>query len=151
MTHILVVSGLLCAAGFQTLAQQVGGIGMGAMLTQDQRAKMREVMQGSQTELTQLNEKLATAQKEAIKAAIAPGADEKTVRAKVEAVAKIQTDISVLRLKAVKGIASTLTDEQKTQMDNRPAQAYNMLLGSYGGMGGGGRGGPGGARGGRNQ
>ncbi len=125
---------------------------MGGFLTQDQTAKMRQSMQGSQAELTQLNEKLSAAQKEAIKAALDKGADEKAVRAKIEAVAKIQTDIAMLRLKAVKEIAPTFTDEQKTQMENRPAIGYQMLLGGFGGgMGPGGRGGqggPGGARGG---
>lgn len=121
---------------------------MGGMLTPDQRTKMREAMQASQTELTQLNEKLAAAQKEALTAALAKDASEKTVRAKVEAVAKIQTDISMLRFKGLKDIASTITDEQKTQMQERPGMGYNMLLGGFGGMGGrggaGGRGGGGG-------
>ena len=58
--------------------------------------------------------------------------------------AKIQTDIAVLRLKAVKEIASTLTDEQKTQMEERPGMAYNSLFGGMGFMGGGRRGGGGG-------
>ena len=110
---------------------------MGGMLTQDQRTKMREAMQASQSELTQLNEKLAAAQKEAVAAALAKDASEKTVRPKIEAVAKIQTDIAMLRLKGVKEIASTITDEQKTQMQERPGMGYNMLLGGFGGMGGG--------------
>ena len=143
LIHLFVAAGLLCPAAFQAAAQAPGGGGMGGMLTQDQRTKMRESMQASQSELTQLNEKLAAAQKEAVKAALAKDASEKTVRAKVEAVAKIQTDIAVLRFKAVKEIASTLTDEQKNQMEARPGTAYNSLLG---GMGGGGarRGGAGG-------
>jgi hypothetical protein len=98
---------------------------------------MREANQASQSELTQLNEKLATAQKEAVAAALAKDASEKTVRPKIEAVAKIQTDIAMLRLKGVKEIASTITDEQKTQMQERPGMGYNMLLGGFGGMGGG--------------
>jgi len=148
LIHLFVAAGLLCPAAFQAAAQAPGGGGMGGMLTQDQRTKMRESMQASQSELTQLNEKLAAAQKEAVKAALAKDASEKTVRAKVEAVAKIQTDIAVLRLKGVKEISSSLTDEQKTQMDSRPGMAYNMLLGGFGGMGpgmgGGGRRGGGG-------
>jgi len=145
LTPILVATGLLWASAFPAAAQAPGGGGMGGILTQDQRAKMRETMQASQTELTQLNEKLAAAQKEALNAALAKDATEKTVRPKIEAVAKIQTDIAMLRLKGVKEIASTLTAEQKTQMQERPGMGYNMLLGGFGGgMGGGRRGGGGG-------
>ena len=148
LTHTLVAAGLLCAAAFQAVAQAPGGGGPGGLLTQEQRTKMRETMQALQGDLSPLTNKLAVAQKEAVKAALAKDADEKTVRAKIEAVAKVQTDIAVLRLKAVKEIASTLTDEQKTQLDERPGMAYNMLfggMGGMGGMGGGGRRGGGGA------
>lgn len=151
----MIAASLLCAAALPAFAQAPGGGaggGMGAVLTQEQRTKMRESMQTSQGDVTQLTEKLAAAQKEAVKAALAKDADEKTVRAKVEAVAKLQTDMAMLRLKAVKEIAASVTEEQKTQMDSRPGVAYNMLLGSMGGMGGGGRGGAGGGtRGGGNQ
>ncbi len=141
LTHIVVAAGLLSVAAFQAAAQAPGG--MGGMLTQDQRAKLRESAQSA--ELTQLNEKLAAAQKEAVNAALAKDASEKTVRAKIEAVTKIQTEIAVLRFKAVKEISSTITDEQKTQMESRPGMAYQMLLGGFGGMmGGGGRRGGGG-------
>jgi Spy/CpxP family protein refolding chaperone len=149
----LVVAGLLCGAGIPVLAQAPGGGGGGArggMLNAEQFGKLRESSQASRTELTALTEKLAEAQKAAVKAATAKNADEKTVRTAVEAVSKIQTDIALLRFKAVKEIAPTLTDEQKTQMEARPGMAYNMLLGGFGGGMGGGMGGPqgGGRRGG---
>jgi Spy/CpxP family protein refolding chaperone len=127
---------------------------MGGALTQEQRTKMREAMQASQSDMTALTEKLSAAQKEAIKAVLAKDADEKSVRPKIEAVAKIQTDIAVLRLKAVKEISSTITDEQKTQLEATPAIGYNALVGGFGGGMGGGRGrrggGAGGAGGGNN-
>jgi Spy/CpxP family protein refolding chaperone len=148
LTHILVAVSLLCAAAFQAVAQAPGGGGPGGILTQEQRTKMRETMQALQADLAPLTNKLAVAQKDAVKAALAKDADEKIVRAKVEAVAKVQTDIAMLRFKTVKEIASTLTDEQKTQMDARPGTAYNSLFGGMGGGGGGRRGGGGGAGGG---
>lgn len=103
-------------------------------------------MRAAQADLASLTDKLAVAQKDAVKAALAKDADEKTVRAKIEAVAKVQADIAMLRFKAVKEIASTLTEEQKSQIDARPGAAYNSLFGGMGGMGGGGarRGGGGG-------
>ncbi len=151
---MLVVFGLLCAAAFQAVAQPGPGGGPGGgILTPEQRTKMRETMQGLQADLSPLTNKLALAQKEAVKAALAKDAEADAVRAKIEAVAKIQTDIAMLRLKAVKEIASTLTDEQKTQMAERPGMAYNSLFGGMGFMGGmGGRRGPrGGGAGGSNQ
>lgn len=118
---------------------------MGGMLTQEQMTKLRDAGQDTRPELTKLTEKLAAAQKEALKAALAKDADEKTVKAKVEEVGKVQTEIALLRLKSVKQISSTVTDEQKTQMEAAPGMAYNMLLGSFGGRGAG-QGGQGGGR-----
>ena len=109
------------------------------VLTQEQRTKMRETIQA---DLTPLTEKLAEAQKEAVKAALAANADEKTVRAKIEAVTKIQTEIMMLRFKAVKAIAPTITAEQKTQMESAPGGGFNTLFSTMGG-GRGGRGGGG--------
>ncbi|MCX6905608.1 MAG: periplasmic heavy metal sensor [Verrucomicrobia bacterium] len=146
LTPMMLAAGLLCAATFQSSAQAPGGGGRGmggGMLTQEQRTKLSESMQAAQAELAPLNEKLAAAQKDALKTALAKDADPKAVRAKIEAVTKIQVEIGMLRLKALKDIAPTLTDEQKTQMETRPGMLYNMLLGGFGGMGG-----PGGRRGG---
>ena len=120
------------------------------MLNQEQFTKLRESLQASQDKLAPLNEKLAAAQKEALKAALATDAKESDVRGKIEAVAKIQTDIAMLRLKAAKEIAPTLTEEQKTAMEARPGMLYNALLGGgFGGFGGGRRGGGGGGGGGQ--
>jgi len=149
LTPIVVAACLTCLATFQAVAQAPRGGGAGSMLTEEQRAKVSETMRAARADLSALNEKLAAAQKEALKAALARDADEKSVRAKIEAVAKIQTDIALLRFKAVKEIASTFTDEQKTQMDTRPGPAYNALFGAMGAGGGARRGG--GAGGGGNQ
>jgi Spy/CpxP family protein refolding chaperone len=152
LTQVIVAAGLLCAAASPAVAQAPGGMGPGGVLTQEQRTKMRETMQALQADLSPLTNKLAIAQKDVVKAALAKDAEEKTVRATIETVAKIQTDIAMLRFKAVKEIASTLTDEQKTQLAARPGMAYNALFGGMGGMGGGGRrGGGGGGGGGGNQ
>ena len=112
-------------------------------------------VQGS-TALTDLTTKLTAAQKDAVDAALAKDATEASVRAKLEAVAKIQTDIAVLRYTtAVKPIAASVTDDQKTQIDAAPGMTYNQLFGGGGGFGGGrgggrgGRGGGGGGGGGR--
>lgn len=147
LTHLVVAASLLLPVAYQAAAQAPRA-GMGGVLTEEQRTQLRESMQAAQAELAPLNEKLAAAQKEALKAALAKTPDEKVIREKVEAVAKIQTEIALLRFKSVKGVVGTITDEQKAQIEERPGITYMMLLGGgFGGMGG-----PGGRRGGgRNQ
>ena len=124
-------------------------------MTPEQTQQMMTAVQGS-TALTDLTTKLTAAQKDAVDAALAKDATEASVRAKLEAVAKIQTDIAVLRYTtAVKPIAASVTDDQKTQIDAAPGMTYNQLFGGGGGFGGGrgggrgGRGGGGGGGGGR--
>jgi cold shock protein len=121
-----------------------GGGGRGGVLTQEQTTQMRTAVQAS-TELTALTTKLAAAQKEAVDAALASDATEDSVRAKIEAVAKIQTDIAVLRYTTgVKPIVPSITADQKTQIDAAPpGVTYGQLFGGGGGFGGG-RGGAGG-------
>lgn len=124
--------------------------GFGGALTMEQNQQIRTAMQDAEG-LTDLTNKLAAAQKDALDTALSPDATEATVRPKIEAVAAIQTDIAVLRYnKAVKPIVPSITADQKTQIDAAPAMTYNQLFGAGGGAGfGGGRGGAGGGRGGR--
>ncbi len=141
---------MLVAAAFPAMAQAPGGQGRGGFgfLNEDQRTKMREAMQASQADMQKYSEKLAEAQREALKIALAKNVDEKALRAKMEAVQKIQNDMALARLKALKDVTSTLTDEQKKQIEERPGMAYMMFLGPGfgGGMGGGRRGGGGGGQ-----
>ena len=145
------VVGSLFAGNTALFAQNGGGGGgggrggmRGGVLTQEQNQQVRDAVQGS-TELTALTAKLTAAQKAAIDAALAPDATEATVRAKVSAVAAIQTDIAMLRYKiGVKPVAASITAEQKTQIDAAPGATYGQLFGGGGGAGGGRRGGGGG-------
>jgi len=137
----ILIVGLLASTAFQAFAQGQGGGGRGGMggmgvLTQEQRTKMRDAIQA---DMAPLMEKLAAAQKEAVKAALA-NASEETIKAKLDAVAKAQTEVAVLRLKGVKAIAPTLTAEQKEQLESARDGGYMALFGAMGG----GRGGAGG-------
>jgi Spy/CpxP family protein refolding chaperone len=149
---LLVVVGLAYGIAFQAVAQGQGagrGMGMRSGLTQEQ---MTQITEAVQAEMAALNTKLTDAQKAAVTAALAKDATEASVKAKIEAVVKIQTEIAMLRFtKGVKTIASTITDEQKTQMNASPGTAYQQLFGGGAGSRGGfsGRGGQAGA-GGRN-
>lgn len=150
LTSIAVAACLLLTAASQALAQApAGGQGRGGMnflnLTDDQRTKMREAMTSLQPEMQKYNEKLAAAQKDALKVALAKNVDEKELRTKMEAVQKIQNDMALARLKALKDVTGSLTDDQKKQIEDRPAGAYMMFLG--GGFGGGMMGGGAGRRG----
>jgi Spy/CpxP family protein refolding chaperone len=143
----ILVAGLLAATGFQAIAQAPGGGGGGGgrgnmgVLTQEQRTKLRETIQ---TEAAPLMEKLAAAQKEVVTAALAENASEDTMKAKLEAVGKIQTSLALLRFKGVKAIASSLTAEQKSQLSASRDGGYMSLFGMTGGGARGARGGGGG-------
>ena len=126
-----------------------GGGGRGGVITQEQRTQMTDALQGN-AEITALNTKLAAAQKEALDAALAKDAKDETVKSKLKAVSDIQAEIAFIRYtKGVKPMASTITADQKTQIDAAPGATYNTLFGGPGGMGArGGRGGMGGGMGG---
>ena len=145
LKSVLLVAGLLCATGFQAVAQGAGGAGGGgrggmAVLTTEQRQKMRDTIQA---DLTPLTEKLTAAQKDAAKAVLSNASDD-AIKAKLDAVNKIQADIALLRAKGVKAIASSLTADQKEQLENARDGGYTALLGGGGMFAG--RGGAGGRR-----
>ena len=157
----LVAGSLLCDTAVFAQAGGGGGGGgaggrggRGGVLTQEQNQQLRDALTASQADVTALTDKLTAAQKEAIDAALTAGASDSAVQAKLEAVAKIQTEIAMLRYsKGVKPIAASVTADQKTQIDAAPGATYNQFFGAGagGGRGGaaGGAGGRGGGRGGR--
>jgi beta-glucosidase len=124
-----------------------GGGGFGGPLTADQSGQLNNAIGAAQTDFTALQDQLTAAQKDAVVAALAKS-DDNAVRAKLEAVAKIQTDIAVFRYtKGVKALAATITADQRTAMNTTPAPAYDALFvadaaapGRGGGRGFGGRG-----------
>ena len=70
--------------------------------------------------------------------------DEKTVREKAEAVSKVQTEMTMLRVKGFSSVAPTLKPEQREQLENSQMGTMMVLGGGFGG-GAMGMGGPGGA------
>lgn len=99
-------------------AGQGRGPGFGVALNDDQRQALRNAMDKQQDQFNQLNEKLQAAQKEFMQAVLAAKQDEKVIKEKADAVAKIQSEILVLRAKAFGEIAPTLSQEQKDQLIN---------------------------------
>jgi Spy/CpxP family protein refolding chaperone len=94
-----------------------------------QRQLMREAMQKDREALASLTEKSRAAQKELMQAALAEKFDEKAVRSKAEALAKLQTEITVLRAKALSTVAPTLKPEQREQLENTPIGAAMLSSG----------------------
>lgn len=123
-----------------------GGMGIPGM-DDKQRELYREASEKNRETLTQLDEKLRAAQQALMKAVLAENYDEKAVREKAEAVAKIQTDITMLRAKALSTVSPTLKPEQREQLETSRFGAAMLTGGGFGGFGGpgtpGGFGGPG--------
>lgn len=111
----------------------------GINLDDKQRELLREAMQQDNEEIRKLSEKLRMAQKELMQAILAEKYDEKIVREKAEAVARIQTDMTLLRAKSVATLAPTLKPEQREQLENSPL-GVAMITGAGMGFGAGGGG-----------
>jgi hypothetical protein len=79
-------------------------------------------------EMKVLTQRLEEARKEAVKAALDASAPD-AVRAKVEAVTKIQVEIAMLRYeRGVKPVLSTVNDIQKSQLLKYPGGSYNQIF-----------------------
>ena len=141
LTYALVSAGLLCSTTFQAAAQQGGGMGRGAILSQEDRTAVREA---TQEQLTKLRADLQAAQKAAVEAALSSDAKDEDIKAKLEAVSKVQNEIALVYCKAVKKTVK-FTNEQTSRMKETPGIGYMTLFGpgGFGGLGGG-RGGGGG-------
>ena len=113
-------------------------------LDDEQFQLYREANLKNSEELRKLDEKLRAAQKELVQVALAEKYDEKAVRDKAEAVARIQVDIATLRAKALATVAPTLKPEQRDQLENSPSGAALLMGGGMGGGRFGGGAGPGG-------
>lgn len=122
-------------------------------LDEKQRPLLQEARQSVDAELRKLNEKLAEAQKEYVHAVVSEKYEEATVRAKADAIGKIQADILALNGKAFATVSPTLKAEQREALEGN-ARFGIMIISPQGGTGFGGgiptggftgRGGPGGA------
>jgi hypothetical protein len=149
LTYALVATGLLCGATFQAAAQQGGGGGggRGGILSQEDRTAVQDA---TREPLTKLRADLQAAQKAAIEAAMAEDAKDADIKAKLEAVSKIQTEMALIYCKAVKKNVK-FNDEQTSRMKENPMIGYMTLFGPGGFGGRGGRRGGGGAGGGAGQ
>ena len=121
----------------------------GFNLDEQQRNLLQEARQVSGDDIRKLNEKLAEAQKEFVKAVVAEKYDEKVVREKADAVGKIQAEILALNGKAFATVSPTLKPEQRESIESNVRIGIALISPDRGFGGGGGpgaafAGGPGG-------
>jgi Spy/CpxP family protein refolding chaperone len=98
----------------------MGGRGGGIMLDEKQRELLTEARKKSGDEVRALEEKLRVAQRDFVRATVAEKYDEKVVREKADAIAKLQADMAVLNAKAFSSVAPTLKAEQREQIETSP-------------------------------
>jgi hypothetical protein len=114
--------------GFGGRGMRGGGFGgdTSNVPTQEQVNKINEAVQADMTALTK---KLTDAQKDAINAALDKNTTASSIKEKIEAVIKIQSEIAMLRFN--KGIKSiTFTNEQKTAIEASSSRSFPQLFGS---------------------
>ena len=103
------------------MAGRMGGIERVFMvLTPEQRESMRKAAEENRDTVRDLEEKLRDARKAALEAAVGKDFNEATLRQKLEAAAKIDTDLTVLRAKSLAKVEPPLSEEQIEQINNPP-------------------------------
>jgi Spy/CpxP family protein refolding chaperone len=121
----------------------------GFNLDEQQRNLLQEARQLNGDDIRKLNEKLAEAQKEFVKAVVAEKYDEKVVREKADVIGKIQAEILALNGKAFATVSPTLKLEQRESIEGNARIGIALIspdrgFGGGGGPGAGFAGGPGG-------
>lgn len=100
-----------------------GGQGIPMMeqvLTEDQRDSMRQALESQREKMRGLQEKIRDARKAMMNAAFADDFKDDVVRAKALEVAKLEADVTVLRLKALSEVQPALSKEQLEKITNPP-------------------------------
>lgn len=93
------------------------------VLTEDQRDSMRQAMEAQREKMRDLQEKIRDARKALMTAALADDFKDAVVQAKALEVAKLEAEVTVLRLKAVAEVQPALSKNQVEKMINpQPAQ-----------------------------
>jgi len=116
--------------------QRGGNFGGGLNFDEKQRELLQEARQVNAEELRKLNEKLAEAQKEFVKAVVAEKYNETVVRAKADAIGKIQAEILALNGKSFATVSPTLKPEQRESLEGN-ARIGIAIINPAGGFGGG--------------
>jgi Spy/CpxP family protein refolding chaperone len=91
-----------------------------SVLTDDQRASLREAMQGQREKMRDLEEKIRGLRQELLLAGLTEKFDEESVRRKALAVAKLEAEMTMVRAKAFSQMRPALNPEQLEKLKARP-------------------------------
>ncbi|MGC3960468.1 MAG: periplasmic heavy metal sensor [Verrucomicrobiota bacterium] len=97
--------------GFQVMEQ---------VLTEDQRESLRPAMEAQREKMRGLQEKIRDARKAMMTAALADEFKDDVVKAKAMEVAKLEAEVTVMRLKALSEVQPALSKEQMDKLLNPP-------------------------------
>jgi Spy/CpxP family protein refolding chaperone len=89
-----------------------------SVLTDDQRASMREGMLADREKIRELEQKMLQSRKELFELGLREMFDEAAVRDKANEAAKLEAEMTVLRVKAISKIKPPLTAEQVEKIKN---------------------------------
>ena len=92
-----------------------------AILTDEQRASVREAMEVQREKMRDLEEKLRDMRKDLLVAGLTEKFDEDSVRRKALAAAKVEAELTVLRAKAFSQMRPPLSPEQLEKLKALPA------------------------------
>ena len=90
------------------------------VLTDEQTASLRQIMQGQRENLLRAESQLVEARKDLMLASVAGKFDESLVRTKALAVANLDAEMSVLRARMFSQIKPPLSADQIEQLKNAP-------------------------------
>ncbi len=93
---------------------------MEQVLTEDQRDSFRQAMESQREKMSGLQEKIRDTRKALMTAALAAEFKEDAVKAKALEVAKLEAEVTVLRLKALSEVQPALSQEQVEKLLNPP-------------------------------
>ena len=93
---------------------------MEQVLTEDQRDSLRQTMESQREKMRGLLEKIRDARKALMTAALADEFKDEVVKAKALEVAKLEAEMSVMRLKAFSEVQPALSKEQLEKILNPP-------------------------------
>jgi Spy/CpxP family protein refolding chaperone len=112
-------------------------------LDRSQYAAFYSAVQANSNEIAALQAKITAAQKELVEATLAENFDQNVVRAKTEALLKLQGEMILIRANALATLAPTLKPEQREQLVNTSgAMMLTSGFMSYYGWGGAAQGAP---------
>jgi Spy/CpxP family protein refolding chaperone len=112
-------------AGPGGLRAEQGAFVLEQVLTADQRDSLRQAMESQREKIRALQEKIRTARQAMLKAALADEFKEKAVKTKALEVAKLEAEVSVIRMKIFSEVQPALSAEQLEKILN-PPQPRNL-------------------------